>query len=279
MISSTHFKYITTKLTGLFVKKAEVIAPKMWQAIESPQPMRELLNISFTYSIPTGSFMVDEIKPNKEWADLHFCERTSGIPMNPGFSYELWPFYKMDKDMRREGELFSHTYMERFWPKFANSIQLWDDSETFHEFSSRRDVYASRLRGVRYHYGDLEDVIKQLLNDPHTRQAYLPIFFPEDTGNQMQQRVPCTLGYHLIMRNNKLHIVYYMRSCDYIRHFRDDVYLACKLVHWVLDELKKMNNFWSTVQPGNLTMHITSLHVFESDMYRLNKEHEKNNEG
>lgn len=277
MISSTHFQYISSKLTSGFIKHSQEVTSKFWQAVKTPQPMRELLDISFKYAIPTQQALASEINPNLPWAYDHFLERVSGQPLNPGESYKTWPFYKMDKEMRTEGEQFSHTYMERFWPKEAGEIY---NIQKEHGYVSHQTREKSLLKGIRYPYGDLNDVVKQLINDPSTRQAYLPIFYPEDTGNVMNQRVPCTLGYHFIMRNDKLHITYYIRSCDYIRHFRDDVYLACKLLYWVLEKLNNTGVIvGGNIKPGNLTMHVISLHVFESDMYRLQKENEKNNKG
>lgn len=273
MISSTHFQYIYAKYISLFVREAYKVAPKKWQAIDSPQPMYELLNRSFVYKLPSEFDLAKDIGPNLPWADIHFQERISGQPLNPGESYKQWPFYVMDKEMRREAEKFSHTYMERFWPKYAG--------ENIAGTPRLTPPADDPIRGIRYEYGDLKDVINQFHNDPLTRQAYLPIFFPEDTGNVMNQRVPCSLGYHFIMRDDKMHMVYYIRSCDFIRHFKDDVYLACRLLQWVLFKLQNSPHTaseWLDVTPGTLTMHITSLHVFESDMYRINKEHEKNNQ-
>lgn len=273
MISSTHFQYIISKYFSLFVREAQMVAPKKWQAIDAPQPMFELLNRSFMYQIPPEKLLAQEVQPNLPWADIHFEERIGGEPLNPGESYKQWPHYKMDADMRREGEKFSHTYMERFWPKLAGENIAGTPRTT--------PPPDDPIRGVRYEYGDLNDVFKQFHNDPLTRQAYLPIFFPEDTGNTMNQRVPCSLGYHFIMRDDKMHMVYYIRSCDFLRHFKDDVYLACKLVHWMLNKLYNHPSTdlnWHDVKPGILTMHITSLHVFESDMYRIKKEHDKNNQ-
>jgi hypothetical protein len=34
-------------------------------------------------------------------------------------------------------------------------------------------------RGIYFPYGDLNDVVEELLRDPTTRQAILPVFFPE----------------------------------------------------------------------------------------------------
>jgi thymidylate synthase len=78
-------------------------------------------------------------------------------------------------------------------------------------------------------------VIDLLRDRPTTRQAFIPIWFPEDTGAHHGERVPCTLGYHLMARDGRLKIVYYMRSCDFLRHFRDDVYMAGRLCQWVCE--------------------------------------------
>jgi thymidylate synthase len=115
--------------------------------------------------------------------------------------------------------------------------------------------------GVRYEFGDLQDVVNLLNKSLHTRQAFLPIWFPEDTGVVHGERVPCTLGYHFLVREDLLNIVYYIRSCDFLRHFPDDVYMACRLAQWVADKLP--------VDVGSMVMHISSLHIFEGDMPRM----------
>ena len=66
-------------------------------------------------------------------------------------------------------------------------------------------------------YGDLDDVVTLLTNDPLTRQAFLPMWFPEDTGVVHGTRVPCSLGYHFMQRDGRLSITYYIRSCDIVR--------------------------------------------------------------
>jgi hypothetical protein len=61
-----------------------------------------------------------------------------------------------------------------------------------------------------------------------------------------------------------------MRSCDFIRHFRDDVYLTIRLLLWVLDRLREVDNEnWKDVSPGTFRMHITSLHMFKQDRENL----------
>jgi hypothetical protein len=206
----------------------------------------ELEDVSFQVPLPmrVGDWQTD-VKPNLPWAEDHFLERISGIPYNPPPSSSYWPFAQKDNEEHKAAGIFSHTYPERFWPKFANQLPLTEYP----------------WMGIRYPYGDLGDVIKLLTTSPGTRQAYLPVWFPEDTGANQNQRVPCTLGYHFLIRNNRLKIVYYIRSCDFLRHFRDDVYMAGRLGQWVANRVG--------VETSRLVMHISSLHVFSIERGRL----------
>jgi hypothetical protein len=108
--------------------------------------------------------------------------------------------------------------------------------------------------------------------EPFTRQAFLPIWFPEDTGSVTGERVPCTIGYHFIRRGDWVHVVYYIRSCDFFRHFRDDIYLCAKKVFWLIEKLREKDpENWNHIKPGMLTMHITSLHAWASEKSLLKK--------
>ncbi len=226
-----------------------VVQTERWQGIASPDDMWETMNTSFQMFIPhTLEELREEIRPNLPWADDHFQERISGIPMNPPPSNEWWPFNQKKNEEFKKEEKFSHTYPERLWPKHASEIPN------------------SVMEGIRYQYGDFGDVIDLLEREPFTRQAFLPMWFPEDTGSVHGERVPCTLGYHFMRRGNHLHIVYYIRSCDYLRHFRDDIYMACRKLFWVLENLQDRDpERWSDVLPGWYSMHITSLHCFNKE--------------
>lgn len=259
----SNFRSVIHFLEHHISENAYQIKTEKWQGLDlSDKPqflMREVLNTSFSWGIPDNiGELTEAVKPNLPWAEDHFKERVGGEPVNPGETYKIWPFYKMDDKMRTEEEKFSHTYMERFWPKNAGL---------------GKDLPNGNL-GIRYQYGDLLKLALLMSNEPLTRQAYLPIWFPEDTGAVHGGRVPCTLGYQFIMRDDKLHMVYYIRSCDFVRHFRDDVYLACRLNQWLLNLLRKLSSHkepWSYVKPGDLTMHICSLHLFQSDYQHLVK--------
>lgn len=214
---------------------------------------RELRHVTFKLDIP--STMEDlqlDVQPNLPWAEDHFQERVSGFPLNPPPSEAWWPYRVRGNEDHKYGEKFSHTYPERIWPKRASDLPL-----------------GARINaGIRYQYGDLNDVVEQLTFSPLTRQAYLPIWFPEDTGAVGGHRVPCTLGYHFLLRNRRADVVYYIRSCDLLRHFTDDVYMACRLLQWMVGMLQGNG---IDVAPGSLIMHISSLHLFRGDYARMNK--------
>lgn len=237
---------------------------KRWQGVDvSTKPemsTRELLNQSL--SIPLRGlegldYWAEDTKANLPWANIHFDERVGGEPLNPGESWKSWPWGHSADKFRTQGGKFDHTYMERFWPKYANAPSI------------PRDPGQWPRRGIRFEYGDLHDLVEHLLEDPLSRQAYIPIWFPED--GTCKGRKPCTLGYHFINRYDYLHITYYIRSCDFIRHWGDDCYLAVRLLLWILDRLRERDVRWKLVRPGMFTMHIVSLHLFENDYAQLQK--------
>lgn len=218
---------------------------------------RELRHETFRLPIAFSvAGLQHDIKPNLPWAEDHFQERVNGEPLNPPPSEAWWPYRVNGNAEHKEDEKFSHTYPERMWPTFANVGGTTNLG---------RQIFVPHV-GVRFEYGDLADLIRQLVKNPQTRQAYLPIWFPEDTGAVSGQRVPCTLGYHFLIRNGKAEIVYYIRSCDLLRHFTDDVYMACRLLQWVVGKLREHG---INATASSLIMHISSLHVFRGDYPRM----------
>lgn len=227
-----------------------------WQSGASPSPAYELQNE--TLVIPVADYMRDWqwfcSAADLHWAEEHFLERISGEPMNPAPSYVRWPWHSekyREVYKSAKPEVFDHTYPERFWPKGAGEDDPWN---TF------------PLTGIRFQYGDLNDLIALLRRDPFTRQAYLPVWFPEDTGATQGQRVPCTLGYHFIRNGTNLDMNYFIRSCDLTRHFMNDVYMAGRLLQWVAG---KVMDSASMPFCGTLTMFISNLHMFTADEWRF----------
>jgi len=225
-------------MRNLVVKKGKTIKSNSWQGNKPLDNMVEWLNI--TIPIDMNCDYKTECNPSLPWADEHFEERVGGIPLNPPPSHTKWA-RGTEKYFSGE-EKFSHTYPERFWPKGLMS------------------------GGIRFKTGDLNDLINLLKEDRTTRQAYLPIWFPEDLRAALEgERVPCTIGYHFIIRDNKLYCNYLIRSCDVARHLKNDIYLAIKLADYIRNKVDE------SIKLGTLTFSVVSLHCFKGDIELIKK--------
>ena len=184
----------------------------------------ELQNYSYCLLNADSNLINWELNVNNPWADEEFKERidTSHGPINPGEAYKL----RQDvwDDYLHEGK-FGYTYNERL-----------------------------------NHNNQLNKVIERLKEDPDTRQAWVSVWDPSIDPNYLGgiSRVPCSLGYGFQIRDGQLNMHYVMRSCDFVTHFQNDVYLAVKLLEYVAKELN--------VPVGNFTHTIFSLHVYKKDI-------------
>jgi thymidylate synthase len=231
-------KLINKTIKKLFLKGKES-NNLYWQSIQidDRNPIIEIKNINLEFKNIINP--IDEFNPNLPWAEDHFLERVNGKPINPGEQYKNWPYYKnIDNDILfRSKGIFSHNYMERYW--------------------------CSGYKGIRFQYGDLNDIINKLKNNPYSRQAFLSVWHPEDQSNHLE-RVPCTIGYWFNAENNILNITYLIRSCDAIRHFKNDLYMTYRLLQFVADNIG--------FKYGNMNVWIGSFHCFKSDLYSLKKQ-------
>ena len=232
----TDFSEIYDGLSRQLIEQGRYVPepPHQMQELGAEWDSWELSHVIFRYMVPEGVGRLQrDIQPNLPWAEDHFQERVSGDPMNPPPSAEYWPYAQ--REHKTDGK-YSHTYPERMW--------------------------SGKRMGIRFPHGDLDDLVTLLKREPHTRQAYLPIWFPEDLNAASQgERVPCTLGYHFMWREGEMSMTYLIRSCDLVRYLRDDVYMACRLLQWVCAQVD--------AEPGSLLMHIMSLHCFEGDLSRM----------
>lgn len=276
-----NFKDVIGETRARMINSAEIVHSRRWQGAE----IADNPNMA-TFELQHVHLVVDldgydqdleayarDIEPDLPWADDHFLERTCGYPINPGTHWAKWAHN--DKagaaHFLDERGKFNHNYMERYWPKFAGVVK--HPTEESADWRARfKYVFQPEVtkphRGIMYEYGDLDDVVDLLVGDPYTRQAYLPVWFPEDTGGG-SKRAPCTIGYHFLMRNGKLDINYHIRSCDFHKHFRNDIYLTIRLLDWVLRRAAGKSDDWKEVRVGKLIMQIGSLHVFRTDWEKI----------
>ncbi len=270
LISSRRFPLIKDEILQQLEAFGEEVKSIRWQGqdVSGNRDMTpiELQNVIFEMNMPeTMKQAAHQIKPNLPWADDHFEERVGGVPLNPPPSASTWPFAQAGHaDHTNDAGQFSHTYPERFWPKHASHPESTCNVDIQAEDEEEFCDHGGPNSGIRYNYGDLQDVVNLLKGDHHTRQAYLPIWFPEDTGTVDGQRVPCSLGYHFMIRAGLLHVTYMIRAVDFWRHFADDVYMAVRLGQWVRDEIESGQE--ANIGMGNLTMHTMSMHCFAGDM-------------
>lgn len=291
-----NFRAAYSDISMLFKRDAISVPPSTWQAADvSKKPemaTRELEDLFFGF--PTATMELDYhrkmIGPNLPWADDHFeQDRVSGEPLNPGSTWAQWPYALKADSFRDDKGQFNHSYAERFWPKLAGKTDMGElrgtkydageliisqplnDPTHFQQYvESQRKIVFDRVRddthsGIRYPYGDLGDVVNLLIKNPLTRNAYLPVWSFEDTGVVHGGRTPCTIGYLFRMRENRLSVFYDIRSCDFVRHFKDDVYLTVRLLLWVIEQCRLGDPRWNDVKPGMFQMHIGSFHIFEND--------------
>lgn len=184
---------------------------------------KELQNYSYTLLQPTSMALAKELPVVLPWAEEEFLERIdlSGT-VNPGEAYKsreaIWNEYM------HEGK-FAYSYNERF-----------------------------------YLNQQLPKLIERLKEDPDSRQIWLSVWNPNEDPDKLGgiSRVPCSLGYNFQVRNGRLNCHYVMRSCDFVTHFSNDVYLAVRLMEYISHK---------TGYPmGNLTHTCFSLHVYMKDI-------------
>lgn len=161
--------------------------------------------------------------------------RVSPFITNPGPAWkhreQLWaPFIHDGK--------FAYTYSERMNPQLPVILQLLRQNPN------------TRQAIINIH----SNICPSRLDSP------LPAVVPSDDLHNLGGggRVPCSMYYQLMIRNKRLHLIYTMRSCDFLTHFLVDVCCAIHLLNWFATELE--------VAVGNFTYFAGSLHAYQKDM-------------
>jgi len=152
----------------------------------------------------------------------------------------------MDKGFVNPGKAWK--IREKTWLPF-----LTDDGEFDYTYNGRLHWNHNVLR-----------IITELKRNPDTRQAWLPIFHPQDLHHLGgKKRIPCSLGYFFMVREGVLHLTYIQRSADAVAHFGNDIYLA-----WLMKEyIASKTGF----KAGDLRHTIFSLHAYRKDWGTLEK--------
>lgn len=201
--------------------------------------VKELMGVAFKVSKPLLN-REEVIKyvfrdPEEAKRIIKYCkqeikDRCSGKPLNPGNSYKIRA--DMWTKFLEGNKKFSYQYAERLW--------------TNNQFRTVIDI---------------------LKKDSGTRQAVLSVWNP-DKDMQADKlgggnRIPCSLFYQFMIRNGRLHLIYSMRSNDFLGHHPIDLYCATGLMEYVVKELK---DTYPDLKVGSLTYLCSSLHCFNWDL-------------
>ena len=97
--------------------------------------------------------------------------------------------------------------------------------------------YSKRGGDMLNHYGaygprirdQLPEVIRELSADKDSRRAIAYVNRPDDLRYAKELNMPCTLGYHFMIRNDRLELVCYMRSWDLVWGLSYDIPNAVQL--------------------------------------------------
>ena len=199
--------------------------------------VKELIGVDFKVDKPLYQrdeiikyVFKDEASKILKYCKQEIKDRTSGKPLNPGNSYkirsDMW-----NKFLENDNK-FSYQYAERIW--------------TNNQF---------------------ENVINILRKDKGTRQAVLSIWNSSLDINMEKlgggNRVPCSLNYQFLIRNDRLHCIYSMRSNDALAHHVIDLYCATGLMEYVVNRLK---DIYPSLKVGSLTYLCGSFHVFNWEL-------------
>lgn len=201
------------------------------------QNTKELIGVNFIISKPwlKKKEMLDflfkgEADNIEKYCEQEFLDRINREGLNPGNSYkvrlDLWQSLMSKKD----GEKFDYTYSER----------------------------------INY-CAQLDNAIAALKDDIHSRRAMIMIFKPEDTqeSSGFATRIPCSIDYQFIIRNNKLMVLYHIRSNDYFKHFAIDIWLANALQEYIVEQLKDV---YPNLKVGSLNYYCGSFHAYNEDL-------------
>ena len=162
-----------------------------------------------------------------------FQEWVAKKDANPGIAWKEWP-ERWEKMLNKQGEK-DYTYNERL--------------------NYRRQ---------------LAKIIVLLKDHPFTRQAYIDLRHPKDISRlESGCQIPCINGYQFHQIEKNLSITVMARSIDANNCLMNDIWLADRLLDYVVDTINYMNNFRMNkkVSPGSVSFMISNLHKYP-DMYK-----------
>ena len=227
---------------------------KMMQDKGGSFPTMELYNYGFTVLEPK----LRHLKITRDWCDAEWQDRYAGIMgdgLNPGTSWikrsddhMIWADYlEVGGTPLPNGVLPDEHKEQNREPHDADNID-WEPELFAYTYSERFAMNQQVLR-----------IIRELRRNPLSRQLYVSLWDPNHDCERLgRRRVPCSLGWHFLYRNDELAITYTMRSCDFVTHFHNDCWLSLKLLRLVAAA--------ANIPAGRFSIFINSFHVYRKDV-------------
>ncbi len=107
-------------------------------------------------------------------------------------------------------------------------------------------------------YDQISEVLKRLKENPFTKRAVLTLWSPEDTNDKY---APPWISSQLMIRDNKLIMTNYFRSCDIYNGFPFNCLGIAKLQKEIADKL--------SVEVGEFILHIGSAHIYKTNIDKI----------
>jgi len=118
-------------------------------------------------------------------------------------------------------------------------------------------TYSERLTDQR------ETIIDELYNNHDTRQGIMTVYDKHHDEKNIggKKRIPCSMYYHFLRRKmggqDRMFLIYTMRSCDLYTHFPIDLWLATAMLEYYASVLK--------TDPYAVIYFCDSLHAYKKD--------------
>jgi thymidylate synthase len=223
--------FLTVEVQGYGFK----IACWAWNKVMEHTAVRYILT-------PPKAKKAIDAEPVLNYIAQEFQDRVGGVAMNPGNSW-VWRKNLWNEFLDKNGK-FHYTYSERITPQLSIILQ---------ELQKHPDT---RQAIINIHSNIAPFPTTTCPPTDDSTYAVLPSQDLRNIGGA--GRIPCSMYYQVMIRNNKIDLIYTMRSCDFLTHFPVDIMLALRMQSYVAGMLGK--------SIGNFTYFTGSLHAYKKDM-------------
>lgn len=221
---------------------------KSMQDKEGDFPTLELDNYGYTVTHPSRL----DLLPTMPWCEVEWQDRLNAIMGNVSPLGTSW----LERSDR-------HMDWSRFIEYNGRPLPMYTTLDKIRELEPEAAGDPIRLA---YSYGErlaLNDqvlkVVRELRRNGPSRQLFVSMWDPNHDPDRIgNRRVPCSLGWHFMKRDGKVNMTYIMRSCDFVTHWQNDVWLALKLLDLICHMTKN--------ERGRFSQVIFSFHVYEKDV-------------